>query len=162
MDLKDKIAQRRKERENEEIQEHTKEREVAAANIQEKWEAVQVFNNASNEQKDQLIRDSLAVINGDIQSAAHVNHSISQERARFFIEAAANRETQSFARALIIVGLAISVYIGFTNSWLLAVGVACGLIIAFGSLIMIVVKFKVTNIIEKHRLKSVAERHLQT
>lgn len=162
MDLKDKIAQRRKEREIETLQEHTKEREVAEANIQEKWEVTQIFNNASQEQKEQLVIDSLCIINSSENQPISTNPNISRERAELFIEAAANQSTQSWFRALIIGGIAVSIYTGFTNSWLLAIIMACVFIMAFGSLAIVVGKITKTNMIERHRLKIAADMHLKT
>lgn len=162
MELKDKIAQRRKEREVDGVQKENIEQKVSGDKLQEKWEVTQIFNNASQEQKEQLIRDSLGVLNGPETELSSINPNISRERADFFIEAAANQSTQSWFRALIIGGLVVSVYIGFSNSWLLAVLAACVLIMAFGSLAMVVVKITKANMIERHRLKIAAEMHLQT
>lgn len=162
MELKDKIAQRRREREVESVHKENIERKVARDKLQEKWEVTQIFNNASQEQKEQLIRDSLCIFNGFETELTSTNPNISRERAEFFLEAAANQTTQSWFRALIIGGLVVSVYIGFSNSWLLAVVIACVLIMAFGSLAIVVVKITKANMIERHRLEIAAQMHLQT
>lgn len=161
MDLKDKIEQRRKERGAEATQVHRKEQKVSEDKLQEKWEVLQTFNNASDEQKQRLLSDSLDIINQAHSATSSVNPNISRQHAEFFVEAAASQAANTWNRALLLGGLAISIYLGFANSWLLALLVICAVLILLGLSNMMFTKIKKTGMIEKHRLQLAATNRLQ-
>jgi hypothetical protein len=160
MDLKQQIEQRRKEREVESRQEDKKKREVAGGELQERSEVIQSFKNGSIENKQELLISAMDVLTSN--SAATSNLNISREHAEFILEAAAQQKNQSLFQILLLGVLLISIYIGFANSWLLAIGLAFGLILLVGVLGQSMQNRTKTSMIEKHRLELAVENHIQT
>jgi len=147
MELKDKIAQRRKER-SEEYNDALK-REVANYARTRK-------ETARNDlaARELMLREALEVISGKALGESTSNaETLSLQSAHKVVDDELKSTQSSLIGLAALSGLALALYVGFAHSWGAAVAVAF-LVLAAGEII--------GRLIAKEKKKELIERHLQS
>jgi hypothetical protein len=138
MEIKEKLEQRRREREIE-----------AAIGVQQ-----------AEAQKAHLTNQALDVITqAGTEQSGSPSQNLSDEEAEKLIEEAATKSVEGWGVTVAIFGIGTGLYIGFTDSWGVGVAFAVGFLILGGILNTELAKKKKTKMIAAHRLQN-AKKYL--
>ncbi len=165
MDLKEKIDQRRKERlvdakrEVKVAPEQPKTQgQIERERMTEKARAKLAFGSLSITEQDRLKNEALEVINQIDFSSSTVKSNLTREDAETIVEAAAHQSLLLWGRILMLLGPAIGLYLGITESWALGITVASGGVMLAAVVGIFLEKFKKSQLIEEHKLERLAPK----
>lgn len=142
MELKDRIEQRRKEREAEAI---VVAKQNEAARVQAVKEA------AARQQR--LTSQALNLLSSSEETSPEATDRLTTEEAEEFLEKAAMAAVSGWGAAVWVAGACLGGYVGFRESWALGIMIASGAIVIGATLTIFLAKEKKQKMMQDHLLK---------
>jgi Na+/glutamate symporter len=151
MDLKEKIEQRRKEREAE-----------AASEAMKKLEAKVAFNKETRAAKDRLTSAALDAVSQASSAENFSKQDLNREDAEKLIDVAANEAVAWWGGTVILLGIGLGILTGVKDSWALGILIAIGAIFLGALLNNELAKQKKEQMLKDHTFKLIANQQLKT
>lgn len=151
MDLKEKIEQRRKEREAE-----------AASEAMKKLEAKVAFNKETRAEKDRLTSAALDIVSQASSAESFSKEDLNREDAEKLIDAAAHEAVTWWGGTVILLGIPLGIVTGFNDSWALGISIAIGATFCGGLLNAYLAAQKKAEMLKHHTFKSIANQQIET